>query len=247
MELFSKVPEEIYFTVPNAYLKKKYQGEVLFHPSSNYYISEARYFGLNWLVLWALSCVLTKHFRDENCANFKNYFELKDAKGKPFKSQTWHDGVRAGVQLVAAHAKAKAVANLPGERILYFGTLDAIKNPAGLEHIADFDKVFGAGIGEAVQFVYNEVIAFAKDDGFETPPEDGDTLPPVPPPAPPVSEPIKPIPTDPNAPMPTWKKAVIWIVTTVTPLLFIVGFFLPGPWMVFIRAIVELLKKIVGL
>lgn len=246
MELVSPAPKEVFFTTPSEYLKTK-TDRISFNPSTNYYISESKYFGLNWLVVWSISYVLTGGFLDEGSIDFKSYFGLKDAKGKPFKAQTWHDGVRAGVQFIAAHSK-RVDENYPVDKILFPGTLEAMKNPSGFRNLEDLDKLFGEGFSAKVKATYDEVLAFAKGDEFEKPPSDGDVIPEVKPLPPEVVKPKPaPVSSDPNTPVAGWKKPLTWILGILSPVvLFFLGFVIPGPIMEIVKAVVALLKQIVG-
>lgn len=248
MDLVSPAPKEVFFTTPSAYLKTK-TDRISFNPSTNYYLSESKYFGLNWLIVWSISYVLTNGFLDEGSIDFKSYFGLKDAKGRPFKAQTWHDGVRAGVQYIAAHAK-QMDASYPADKILFAGTVEALKNPCGLKTIEDLDKLFGPRFSTKVKLVYDEVLALAVGDEFEKPPSDGEKIPEVKPLPPEVIKPEpkpEPVSRYPNAPVAGWKKPLTWILGILSPVvLFFLGFVIPGPVMEIVKAVISLLKQIVG-
>lgn len=248
MDLVSRPDKQVFFTTPAQWLRKK-TNKITFEPSAGIFLSESSYFGLNWLIMWCVAYVATEGFRDSaECIDCKSYFNIKDSKGAPIKSQTWHDGVRLGVQWIAAHAKIPAVSSLPSNKILFEGTKDAIKNPAGIVTISDLDKIYGAGFGAQVEAYYNEIEAFARGDEFENPPTDGDTLPTPEPTRPPPVIIVEPPKEEPGAPQPAWKRWLKWILGLLSSsfVIWILGFWVPGSWINIVKMAVDVLKKLFG-
>lgn len=245
MDLKSEAPDKVFYTVPDAYMRARSQGVTTFEPSTNIYMHEAKAYEINWLVMWALSFVLTNKFRNSQaCIDAKNYFNLRDQSGALFRSQTWHDGVKAGMQFVAAHMSFDFSSE---DRILFTGTNDAVKKPAKLISVEDLDRVFGAGVSQQVQNVYDDVLKFSDDDGFQSPPTDGEELPPVKPLPPEPEKPAPETPSDPSSPS-SWKKPLLWILGILSPfVLWLMGFVIPAPAMKIIDLVIAFLKQIVGM
>lgn len=255
MDLLSSVDEDVFLTVPDAYLRKKIPDHITFNPVTNIFMSESNFYGLNWLLIWSLACVLTEYFRNEECVDAKNYFKLRKDDGKTFYCQSWREGIRAGVQLIAAECAIPGIVHADPSIFVFPGALKAAKSPKGLKIVSDLDKLFGEGVGAKTQAVYDEVVKFAHDDGFEVPPVIAPPsvpqgplkpIPPIepsiPPPASVQPEPVK------DGTEPAWKK---WLHSVVAILgsglvMFALGFFLPGNVIELIKQAVTLIKQLFG-
>jgi len=246
IDLVSLVHEQIFFTTPAAWLRTKTKN-VTFEPGSNIFMRESMQFGLNWAIVWCISYVATEGFRDiDECYAAKSYFNLKNSDGTPFAAQTWGDGVKAGVQYLAAHCKIDRLKSVPENHIVFPGTFGAMKKPLVIKTIADLDKLYGDGFGAQVQMFYDQLVAHAKGDVFEKPPTDSVIQPPI------RIEPTRPQPiiVPPSTPATSdqpWKKTVKWILGLLSPfVLWIFGFVIPGPIMDIVKQVLIVLKKLFG-
>lgn len=242
------LPEKLDFTTDDRFLSAKFPSKTLMNPSTNYYQSECQVYGLNWVLIWCISMVACDNFFVTELAVKKNFFGLLNVDKSPQIFRTYDEGIRAGVQTIAA------LLGLPMSReIIWDGTKRIIEAKATpFKELKDFDTVYGEGFSVKVLTVYEELCAFAKGEAVDPDPvviSPPDAPAPKPLPPEPVEKP-KP-PADPNA-----KKWYSWILPILKivagiggPLLFILGMFFPEavpflqPVIVIVRAILEAIQK----
>lgn len=239
------LPERVDFTTDDRFLAAKFPGRTIMNPSTNYFETEAKFYGLNWVLLWCMAYVASNSFFVNERTLSKNFFGLlsPEKKNQAFKSQD--EGIRAGIQNVAALMGLKHV-----KPIVWEGTkklIEAKQTP--ITKLEEFDQYYGAGFAADVLKVYEEICAYAKGEDIDPDPV---IISPVDAPTPkPLPPEIPEDPKAPKAPSTFWSKVknIIFLVAGVGGgVLFFLGIFFPAavpflaPVITVIQTIAQYLK-----
>lgn len=241
----AELPKELDYSVPERFLETKFPRKTLFNPGAQTFIEECRPFGLNWALVWSMSYVLTTNFSYSTDVSRKDYFALINPDNQSQQFRTWSEGVRAGVQTIAALMKlpnfdAKDIVWPITEKILFNGK-------APYSKLEDFDFYWGPDFAPKVQAVYLELLSFAKGETINLPnpvvvgPETPKPLP-IPAPLPPASQPV-PVPAPDNGALSSWQVKLGAIAATVGGFIWIAKIFLPGP----VDAVIDAVMKAIDI
>lgn len=237
-----KLPERVDFSVDDRFLQAKFPGKTLFNPATNYFESECLAYRMNWVLVWCVAFACSDGFVGNDLTYKKNFFMLLNQDKQPQKFRSYAEGIRAGVQTIAALLGLEH----PRE-IVWDGTKRIINAKAQpFKDLKDFETAYGEGFEAKVLAVYEELCAYAKGEDVDPDPiiiSPKDPPTPIPLPPDPIPEPKKP--KDPNKK--PWYKgifaAVKIIVALGTPILFILGWFFPAA-VPFVKPVIEVLRKI---
>lgn len=243
-------PSEVHFSIIGPFIQAKMTGQTVYSPLISIYMSECAKFGMNWLVVWCMNAVITGNFRHPACGWPKdNPFLLKNEALNDFEEFPMaRDGVRAGVQVLAIQMGL-------GNRIeegdfVWRHALNYRRSFSGpkITDVQSLDAHYGAGFGEKVKALYEEVIAYANGHKPHEEPVADKPLPPqkTPEPVPaPHKETPKEVPPPPAKEKPSWKVSLAKWLGIAGTLFFVAKFFLPGAVVEIMKLVLELLKKLV--
>lgn len=236
--LNAELPKELDFTVPQRFLDATEKDDTTFNPSTNIFMSEAATYKLNWVLVFCISHVLTNGFRFSQYVLKKNYFALSNGNDIPQPFRTWTEGIRAGVQTLAA------LMGLPLQGdVVWPGSAQIVANKKPpYKVLKDFEQFYGDGFADKVEGVYKQLLDFAKGEDIKLP-NPVVIGPPVPPVKDLPKEPVE-VPKDPLKPgARPWQLSLAKWIGSLGTLFFIVKLFLPG-W---INAIVDAVLKILNI